>query len=275
MPFICDAHVHFYSCFKLEKCFEKANENLNSLLRAHGLPENTTKLLCLTERFDCDYFTLLSKEPDTLKNENIKIEKTNDEFALKVTLKDGQSVYLIAGRQIVTQEKVELLALCMNEKIADGLSLAQTIKDVSKHKGILVLNWAPGKWMFRRKSLVSKLINEHTNSTLALGDTTLRPNIWCEPLLMRKGSKKGLSIIAGSDPLPLENEFLLIGSYCLLYDGPFDETLAAESFKRIILGDFKKPRRVGKRSSLLGVIKRLLAHRNVGKLHKESGLLRK
>jgi len=57
------------------------------------------------------------------------------------------------------------------------------------------------------------LLKEFGPQRLLLGDSSLRPLPWAEPLLMRQARREGFAVLAGSDPLPLAGEERFWGRY--------------------------------------------------------------
>jgi hypothetical protein len=97
-----------------------------------------------------------------------------------------------------------------------------------------VLAWAPGKWFFKRGDAVVRLLGRYAAGKLLLGDTTLRPTIWAEPRLMRLARSRGFGILAGSDPLPVPGEELMLGRYATVLEGDIDPTRPLEGVRKIL-----------------------------------------
>ncbi len=123
-------------------------------------------------------------------------------------------LYLVAGRQAATRERIEILGLGMTAPLADGLAAEAAIEAVRAAGGIPVLAWSPGKWWFARGRLVRDLL-ARCGRGLAVGDTALRPAGWPEPALLRRARANGAAVLPGSDPLPLPGEDRLPGTYGL------------------------------------------------------------
>jgi hypothetical protein len=118
---------------------------------------------------------------------------------------DGHSLLLVAGRQLVTAEKLEVLAIGYRGEMGDGEPAEGTIAKVRKAGAIAVLPWGAGKWLGSRGRLVAQLLG--TDDRLLLGDNGGRPAAWHSPLLA------GRRLLSGSDPLPLPGSWARIGTY--------------------------------------------------------------
>jgi len=168
-------------------------------------------------------------------------------------------MHLVAGRQIVTAERIEVLGLAMPGRVDDGRPAPDTVAAVQAAGGVPVLAWAPGKWFFARGRVVLDIIARHPPGALLLGDTTLRPTVWPEPAIMRAARKRGYGIAAGSDPLPFAGEEARMGAYASVIEAPFDAQNPLASARAALR---QGPARcVGRRGSLPEVVRRLRALR--------------
>jgi hypothetical protein len=138
---------------------------------------------------------------------------------LTVTNGNGQSVHVVAGRQVATRERLEVLALATTAEVADGGDILETVERIAAAGGIPVLAWAPGKWLGRRGRRVHAILSEVQPGGLLIGDTAMRPRGWPTPRLMLEAKRRGFAIVAGTDPLPLAGEESLIGRYGIAADG--------------------------------------------------------
>ncbi len=124
----------------------------------------------------------------------------------------GAELTIIAGRQIVTAEGIEVLALATTAKIEDGLSLATTTLAAAEQKAIVVLPWGAGKWLGSRGSLVDRMLDGGAHAVFA-GDNGGRPSFWPEPAAFRAARANGRPLLSGTDPLPLPGEEQRVGSF--------------------------------------------------------------
>lgn len=153
-----------------------------------------------------------------------------------LTILDGDAIkgWLIAGRQIVTRERLEILGLGRDITVPDGLPAEDTLKAIRAEGAAPVLSWAPGKWFSSRGELVEKLIVSHEAGDFLIGDTGLRPAFWGLPRLMRLARERGYRIIGGSDPLPLPDEEAWLGTYGITITAAFDPGKPAESMRQLL-----------------------------------------
>lgn len=174
MPILADTHIHIYPFYDLAQFFSGAFAKMAALDKTG----DTDYVLFLAERHDCHFFR-------QLKDGLLKVsgaQCSDGEEVLSVRNAEGKRLWLAAGRQIVTAERLEILALTTDAEIADGQPAGDVLRQVRETGAIPVIAWAPGKWFFGRGQLVRKLIDSEPAGSFLLGDSTLRPTIWPETL---------------------------------------------------------------------------------------------
>lgn len=254
MPLIFDAHVHLYPCYNLAKAMASLFDNLSNTV-----PDAQMAAL-LAERHDCHFFNDLKRDPETLLGPGFKVRRTPDENALVVSRRDGAEAYLFAGRQIVTAERIEILALISDRQVVDGQPATTATVEILNAGGIPVVSWAPGKWLFKRKQVVQELIKRFNPGEIVMGDSTLRPPVWPEPTLMKSAGRRGFATVAGSDPLPFPGEEVRLGTYATLAEGAIEQDNPVRSMQAILKAPGTRIRRVGRRSGTLETFKRLIGN---------------
>ncbi|MEE9446900.1 MAG: hypothetical protein V3V09_03010 [Arenicellales bacterium] len=207
---VIDTHLHLYPNYDLAKAF---NQLLSS--SADFGPE-VTRIACLAERHDCHYFQSIAQGDMQVSGFTL-LNSNEAELTLKRD-KDQLSLTLLPGRQVITQENIEVLALACAQDVADGQPALDVIYQVNQLNGVPVVAWSPGKWFGVRGELVKKLITELKPQDFMLGDTTLRPYGWGTPKIMQQAQAKGFGVIAGSDPLPFAGEESWLGTYYTVAD---------------------------------------------------------
>ena len=143
-----DAHVHFQACFDEEKFLDCAAANIAEALRFSGLPAHTSGCLLLSETSDACWFERLQGLAQDAKASlgDWRLEATSEPESLLATKADGGMLILIAGRQIVTRERLEVLTLGTTTKIPDGMTLGETVAAALHKEAIIVIPWGFGKW---------------------------------------------------------------------------------------------------------------------------------
>jgi hypothetical protein len=138
----------------------------------------------------------------------------------------------LPGRQVVTVEDLELLALNCRMEVADrGYRLGELIDRVREAGGTPVVPWGFGKWSGGRGRVVRELLETRQDFLLADNGNRLRGT--AEPLLLGEGRRRGMSILAGSDPLPFKAQAGRVGSYGVQATVDLGRDGAAAAFRRM------------------------------------------
>ena len=279
---IADTHLHLYPDYDIDTAF---NHFIRNTPLVTGQGKDQIRIACLAERHDCDYFDSIRSKQTVLRDFDIVeadsakgLTKASDQPDSNLTPSNvlpeivlqskvsAERFTLLPGRQVISSENIEVLALACHELIPDGLPAAEIIRKVNQIGGLPVVAWSPGKWFFSRGKVVKALLSQFSPADFVIGDTSLRPYFWGLPLLMRKAKRLGFHIVAGSDPLPFAGEESWYGAYTSEIEGQ------ASSATELITGlkcvsNTAKPcnssqclRNAGKRSWPLGLLKRLKAN---------------
>jgi len=211
MPIFIDAHVHIHPDFSLKRFFSAALDNFSAAATKQGVHGNSTYVLALTEGMDCDVFSRLQQQaisPEDVsarqsESDSLVFHKTAEDNSL-IVQKGSQNIFLIAGRQLISKDNIELLSLFNPLKIKDRTrnltELAQTVTD---NGGLAVVPWGVGKWLGTRGKVVESLLTSALEYPLSFGDNGNRPLLWPEPSLLKQAREAGVILLSGSDPLPL------------------------------------------------------------------------
>lgn len=246
-----DGHVHIYPSHDWETA-------VRALLSQ--LPEASFKLGLLTESSACAFYRKALEQPTAFRSGPLALAAGPEAGSLAV-LEAGRTVgFLIAGRQVVTAERIEILAIATDAAIPDRLTAQDTLTAVRSQGGVPVLPWAPGKWFGGRGRLVETLLREAAPGALLAGDTTLRPTVWPLPRLLKLAAGRGIRILPGTDPLPVPGEERVIGSYGCTIAGPFDPQRPVSSLRKLLADSATPFVPAGRRSATLAFARRWLAH---------------
>jgi hypothetical protein len=234
---LLDSHVHIYDCFDLNQFFNSALRNFQQYAANH---HSCIFALLLTESTIESYFEFLSQVAKRQANVDLlpshwTVAITEEHTALYAYNTSGQGIFLLAGSQIITAEKLEVLALFTTQRFVDGRPLATVIQDVVISEGIPVIPWGFGKWMGKRGRTLAHWLAQDTLPLLFLGDNGGRPIFWPEPYLFKRAKQKGLQILPGTDPLPFADEANRAGSFGCLLEGQFNSSRPATSIQQILL----------------------------------------
>lgn len=239
-----DAHVHIYDCFDLDIFFDSALANFQTTAERNGFKNRPfSSLLLLTEGSSCAWFQQMVTRMGTDRNIDTPTKRwtlSMAEEALSLTAcrydSPGKKICLVAGRQIVTAENIEVLALFCTTRIDEGLSLNETVETIRQANGLAVLPWGAGKWLGKRGKILQDFVAGYEKKGLFLGDNGGRPRFLPTPTLFYLAREKGISILPGTDPLPLPHEATRVGSFGFFMDPHLlDLNFPARSVRDLLL----------------------------------------
>lgn len=245
---LIDGHVHFYDCYDRAAFFGGAQANFRAAAAGLGLALQTPGWLLFSETAADHYFRRFRDEANGPARNGGRFLATAEACALRVVGEGGAELMLIAGRQIVTAERLEVLALACDAEFADGEPLAKTLDRVQAAGAIAVLPWAFGKWWGRRGALIAQAIE--AAGDVCLGDNGGRPRLLPEPGLLRRAAARNIPVLPGSDPLPLAGEAGGAGRLGFVLEGEIDPERPAASLKRWLQSRQGAVRRFGRLESL-------------------------
>jgi hypothetical protein len=140
---------------------------------------------------------------------------------------DSRKLLVLAGRQVVSIEGLEILGLATSARPSDGLTADETIACFEAADALTVLPWGVGKWIGARGRLVDRLVAAARPGRLFLGDIGGRPAVWRVP---RFGS--GPRVLWGVDPLPIPRSEDGIAAFGTLAQIALSPERPAASLKR-------------------------------------------
>lgn len=251
MELLADTHVHVYPNHDPAALLTGTVERLRRTAKA---PEAACAIF-LTEGHDFNWFASLRDGSHGLPAA-FKVSPCDEEEAVRIAWDSGE-IHVFAGRQIVTAERVEILALTLATVPDDGLRAADVVADVDGRGAIPVLAWAPGKWMFSRAKVVEGLLGT-ARECLHIGDSALRCRGWPEPKAM---GASAFPVLAGSDPLPVPGEEKQAGAYGIRMELDFDREAPVTSVRKALKDPQARISRIGKRNAVTEMAGRMFAHR--------------
>lgn len=269
---LVDAHVHIHECFACERFldaaaanFAQAKEDLHAQGDAYGF-------LMLTESAGVDRFTALAN--GQLQTGSWQISATKEAVSLVATRRGALSMFVIAGRQIATAERLEVLALGTRQCPPDRAPLRATLTALANSDAVAVVPWGFGKWTGRRGRYLAKLFVEPAGLPLYAGDNGGRPGGFRRPKLLAVAETHGKLVLPGTDPLPFPGEITKAGRYGFVAEFELDRARPFASLRRWLHQQQSSPRRYGRLERPWTFLDRQmwLHCRNLGKVVRTSGV---
>ncbi len=237
---LVDTHVHLYDCYDRALFFDSAYANFQSAASTLGVAGDVIGCMMLTETSRDHAFESLIAQHE-LDGGRWRFHPGADSRSLLAARDGKDALIVIAGRQIVTREGLEVLALCCNEQFNDGRPIEHSIEKVIEADGLVVLPYGVGKWSGARGLMIDKLLDGPLASRLLLGDNAGRLAMGGEPKQFARANKQGIWVLPGTDPLPFADEARSAGRYGMLIKDHVNREHAADGIKQWIQAASAQP----------------------------------
>jgi hypothetical protein len=249
---LVDGHVHIYACYEIDQVFDGAWRHFKGVADSYRTTD-FQGVLILTESAGDQVFDDLVQYTRRTVGRWYVLE-TRERRSLSLQRDDGARLLLLAGRQLVSQEKLELSAYFITETLADGAPLTALLEQVHRLGGLSVLPWGVGKWFGQRGREVAARLRRHAAPVL-LSDNGGRPWFWPMPQLFHLARQQNIPVLAGSDPLPKVSEQHQAGRVGFMLRGALRHQYPAEDLKQRLLALQAAPPRYGKQEGAWGFVR--------------------
>ncbi|MCV6585588.1 MAG: hypothetical protein OIF47_08640 [Marinibacterium sp.] len=214
-----DAHVHLHDAFAIDEVLNAAAERFT----ADGM-------LMLSEIAGTDRFSAL---PQTAGDWQIRI--TDEPQSRMARRGDGTEIAIVAGRQIVSTEGLEVQALGLDPddapRFVDGTPITALLNEIPASGALAVLPWGFGKWTGSRGALIDALADAPPpRAGVLMADSGVRLSLTKRPSALVQGETRGWQVLAGTDPLPLSGEAQKVGRFGVVMQGRLDPARPFASF---------------------------------------------
>jgi hypothetical protein len=256
-PFLIDAHVHCHGCFAPAAFLDKAAAGVTAAARGLGLAGAPIGWLLFAEMRGDHYFDAL--RAGRAEPAGWMLASTLEDTSLIARRRDSQTMILVAGRQLTTQEGLEVLALGSNAPLPDGEDLPTTVDRVRADGAVAVLPWGFGKWRGRRGRAITRYLATMERAGVFLGDNAGRPALLPPPPQFAQGAGQGLFVLPGSDPLPWPAEAGSVARYGFVLEGAVDARRPTAGLLRLLVELRQQPAFFGRRDGLATCLAKQLA----------------
>lgn len=219
-----DAHVHLNPCGPTAQALIDAHRRMTASAGKHPL-----SVFMLAEQAGLTAFS-------GLRTHGIATEESE---SLWLSDKAGD-ILVLAGRQVVSAERVEILALATAACFPDGQPAEQLVDAMIDAGALVILPWGVGKWIGQRGRVIDHLLQRDERRQILLGDISARPRFWRERRLRAR------PVLRGSDPLPIKGDSRRIGTFGTALDGMLSHHRPAADLRALMRSDMANARSFGK-----------------------------
>jgi hypothetical protein len=258
--FMVDAHVHCHACVAPARFLDHAVSNIAAAAAARTIRPAAAWLLFTEMAADDAFADFAAAARAGSPLDGWRLRCTEEAVSLIAEGPAAFPLVLVAGRQIVTSEGLEVLAIGCLGPFADGQDLATTVAAVQAADGLVVLPWGFGKWWGRRGTVLADFLERATPGSLFLGDNGGRLAMAAPPAAFAAAAARTIWVLPGSDPLPISAEAeTAAGRYGFVLEAVVNADRPAAGLKERLLALREQPASFGNRQSLLPFVGRQLA----------------
>ena len=231
---LVDSHVHFYSCFELRSFLDAASDNFRRAAARWSADASYQSVLLLTETAEDSWFQEISQNSGDTSS-SWYFRRNQDMRSVNAHHPKRQPIVIVAGRQIITKESLEVLALGTTRQFSDGHAISTVLDQVNDADAIAVIPWAFGKWIGERGQIIRELLEQNGEiAPFVLGDNSARLRFFPDPAIFQLAKESGIPILPGSDPLPFRSETRRAGSFGFRLDGELSDECPSADILRLI-----------------------------------------
>ena len=217
---LVDSHIHLHSCFDIDALLDSAVHNFLRAGRSRSSERSGQPVGCLalTETARDNVYAAMASGQERWKPRRWSLRTTDDDSALVVRSPANADIIVLAGSQIVTSERLEVLALATARRYPDGRSMRDTLAALAADGVPAVIPWGFGKWWFGRGRFLSELVSSSEPRSFFLGDNGGRPVATPRPKLFSEAERRGFRILPGTDLFPYTSQQRKAGSFGFVLD---------------------------------------------------------
>lgn len=227
-----DSHAHVYPATAPLRALVAGGVRL---LRAAGPGGCATLFLC--EPSGQNVFRQLCEQDVPTYEPGVNgawsVKSTNETTSVSIVGPKNERIIVVRGQQVVTSERLEVLAIGHIGQIPAGKSLFATIESVRAAGCHVILPWGVGKWLGHRGQLIDQAIDRLAFPGFHLGDNGGRPSFWSVPQFS-SAVERNIKILRGSDPLPIRHDERRIGTYASVFRGELDRSAPWHSIAKML-----------------------------------------
>ncbi|MDX1394735.1 MAG: hypothetical protein R3195_10090 [Gemmatimonadota bacterium] len=253
---LVDGHTHLHDAFDPVRFVETVDDNLR-----RGRPDASDVTCALVASTDARPALegLRARLAGGLPGGG-SVLPTEEDASLVVARGGRPRTVLVAGRQLRTAERLELLLWgCGDGDGArfDGAGFAATLDAALASAPLVIVPWAFGKWALGRYSRIRDAfaaLSDEDRSRLLLGDNANRPP-WRLPRPLARLRDEGFAVLPGSDPFPFEDEVHRVGTFGLALECALDLERPAASIGEALRRDAARGRTIGGPLGMTGFVR--------------------
>lgn len=217
MGLLIDTHYHVYSAHRTSVALKSLLANLDALRRTGpGTDDDLAAVLLANDA--TDPLAALLTNRDSLRGEGITLQSDSARGVLACTC-DGITAALFPGRQFLSLERIEVIALGEMPAPEAAAPLSHILASIENAGCVAVVPWSPGRWTGERGRIVNEAFANRERGGILLGEIALRPEFAPATRVHRGAGKRGAPFLYGTDPLPARGDERMGGRFATRFPG--------------------------------------------------------
>ncbi|WP_299567647.1 hypothetical protein [uncultured Sulfitobacter sp.] len=241
---LIDGHVHLYPDVDRHAFFSTAAANLTMAGKQAGVDPGPCVLLMAETPQETSFDDLTAGRGVPTGWQAAVLP--GGPPAIRMEGPEAQVVVLIPGRQIITKERIEVIAVGYRGTALDDRSLDHVLATLRAEQRPAILPWGAGKWLGGRGARIAALVSGGLPKGVFLGDNGGRPVGWPAPGVFRAAGP----VLPGSDPLPVPGGWRDVGRYGFFLPGVIDPAHPTRAVITALLTLTQQPTVIGRRISM-------------------------
>lgn len=254
---LLDAHSHLHGEFPLDAYLEGAWENFRRNAAGRG-PGEWAACLFVAETESSRARARLERartREHRGPRSGWELTLTAESVSWIAQHRDGRELHLILGRQLETEEGIEVLQIGTLAGPAESQpDLRGSVARTRREGGFPVVPWGAGKWTLGRKSALLATLEAWEPGEVAFADSAVRPSALPPHPVLTHARQLGFPVLAGTDPLPFPAHARRSGALASALRLTLDRQRPWSQLRRRLARSELRPEIVGKRDSLARLI---------------------
>ncbi len=215
MGLLIDTHYHMHPAHRASVAVKSLLANLDTLRRTGpGTDDDLAAVLVAVDARDP--LADLRANRDSLRGDGIALQTDVARGTPGGTITctcDGVTATLFPGRQFLSTERIEVIALGDMTAPAAPAPLSKILASIEGAGCVAVIPWSPGRWTAKRGRSINEALASREKGRILLGEIALRPALAPVTRVHRAAGDRGAPFLYGTDPLPARGDERMGGRF--------------------------------------------------------------
>ena len=234
---LCDGHVHLEHQDRFPELLDTCLCNMKKAIPESSGTQRLQGILLMAElpgqSWRAELLDRAEKRGNVGRTKTWSLRRADQGAHIICENDNGDQLVCLTGQQVATSENLELL-LFGHEEPYRPESLLKSVEKNVKQADLVVVPWGVGKWLGARGEKVLELLGREDISGYVLGDNGNRPAAWKKIPQFDIARKRGIPIVAGTDPLFLSGQIKRVGTYGMLVSEESERCFSTSEIRELL-----------------------------------------